>query len=338
MIKKSVFEQELMTGMQHQLRKQASTETPDLVKAGECLHAAMEILEEAGLQAKADQVFNILRKIAGDAPVKAPTLQEIMRMGLTKSDLEAFKRGEHGAKTKFNAILRVMGYGEPEIARFIGKHNVVPEHEVKSYIKFMGWMKNPDMPVENDPTIPKEISMTSLPQLPEDDEGSIPPPPGESFKMRSIAGRPSKKPDTTHPGLPHNGHTKNLTPQKMIENLKHHGTVFNMADDGLDIDNANFDPELAEALEATNADDMVDFELDDDFSSTPEEDTLSDLHHPELEIEDFGGPHHVHEEPSLDFNNVDEITLQDITDADDDELQADQIPLDDFEDEVSNSK
>ncbi len=27
-------------------------------------------------------------------------------------------------------------------------------------------------------------------------------------------------------------HTKQLTPQKMVDNLKHHGTVFNMADDG----------------------------------------------------------------------------------------------------------
>jgi hypothetical protein len=31
---------------------------------------------------------------------------------------------------------------------------------------------------------------------------------------------------------PSDPHTKGLTPEKQVENLKHHGTVFNMSDDG----------------------------------------------------------------------------------------------------------
>jgi hypothetical protein len=45
----------------------------------------------------------------------------------------------------------------------------------------------------------------------------------------------------------HDRHTKGLTSEKMIENLKHHGTVFNLSDDGqmsednMDIDDKEID-------------------------------------------------------------------------------------------------
>jgi hypothetical protein len=139
MIKKSVFENDLIVGMQQELRKQASGETPDLVKAGECLHAALEILEEAGLQVRAEQVLQVLTKIA-------------------------------------------------------------IKHHKKDKVK--------------------------------------------------------------DPGKPHNFHMKNLTPERMVENLKHHGTVFNMADDQ-GADNADFDPEVAEALDAMSVDDLRADELFD---------------------------------------------------------------------------
>lgn len=65
MIKKSLFEDELMLGMQRELqsyeRKQGIS---NLVKAADYLQAAAEILEEAGLTKKADQVLQILTKIA----------------------------------------------------------------------------------------------------------------------------------------------------------------------------------------------------------------------------------------------------------------------------------
>jgi hypothetical protein len=42
-------------------------------------------------------------------------------------------------------------------------------------------------------------------------------------------GKPRKPKNPTTVSDPH---TKGLTPERMVENLKHHGIVFNMADDG----------------------------------------------------------------------------------------------------------
>lgn len=67
MIKKSVFENELIAGMQRELRAHDEKQgMNNLVKAAEYLHSAVEIFEEAGMTVKADQVLNILSKIAGD--------------------------------------------------------------------------------------------------------------------------------------------------------------------------------------------------------------------------------------------------------------------------------
>jgi hypothetical protein len=250
MINKKVFEDDLIAGMQQELRKQASAEQPDLVKAGECLHAALDILEEVGLQSSADQVLGILTKIAiGHSSKhiqKMPSLQMLIENGMTPEDLKAFGKGDKGAMAKMNAVLRKMGLGDAEIAQLIGKHNLVPEHEAKTYEKFMGWMQDP----------------TTL------DEG--PAQPGQTVDIKSLAAKPRqpKRPDKVN-----DYHTKNLTPEKMIENLKHHGTEFNMAKDGIvaDISNANFDPELAEALDTNNADDL---EVDDIFDAKVIDDTL----------------------------------------------------------------
>lgn len=65
MIKKSLFEDDLIAGMQYELRSQNKKEgIENLVKAADYLNSAMEILEEAGFTAKADQILKILAKIA----------------------------------------------------------------------------------------------------------------------------------------------------------------------------------------------------------------------------------------------------------------------------------
>lgn len=67
MIKKSVHEDELIAGMQRELQPfEKKAAVNNLVNAADYLNAAMEIFEEAGMTAKADQVLNILRKIAVD--------------------------------------------------------------------------------------------------------------------------------------------------------------------------------------------------------------------------------------------------------------------------------
>jgi hypothetical protein len=64
MIKKAMFADELSSEMQRVLITNSDEEIKNLPKAVDCLHAAIEIFEEAGMTAKADKVLNILKKIA----------------------------------------------------------------------------------------------------------------------------------------------------------------------------------------------------------------------------------------------------------------------------------
>lgn len=65
MIKKSVFEDALIAGMQQQLIKQAKQEEyENLEKAADYLNSAAEIFEDMGMIKNAEQVLSILSKIA----------------------------------------------------------------------------------------------------------------------------------------------------------------------------------------------------------------------------------------------------------------------------------
>lgn len=65
MIKKSVFEEELIAGMQKELIKNASNqETENLGRAVDYLNSAIEIFEDAGMSTHANQILNIISKIA----------------------------------------------------------------------------------------------------------------------------------------------------------------------------------------------------------------------------------------------------------------------------------
>lgn len=65
MIKKSVFEKELIAGMHKELIKNATSHDLDNVEqAVDYLNSAIDIFEDAGMQTQADQVTNILFKIA----------------------------------------------------------------------------------------------------------------------------------------------------------------------------------------------------------------------------------------------------------------------------------
>lgn len=65
MIKKSVFEEELVIGMDRELRSmETGHDVKGLPKAADYLHSAMDLLEETGLTTQAEEVFQILSKIA----------------------------------------------------------------------------------------------------------------------------------------------------------------------------------------------------------------------------------------------------------------------------------
>jgi hypothetical protein len=70
MIKKSVFEEELISGMHRQLVKQATQQDCDnLEQAVDYLNSAAEIFENLGMSRNAEKIVNILEKIANKTQV-----------------------------------------------------------------------------------------------------------------------------------------------------------------------------------------------------------------------------------------------------------------------------
>lgn len=212
---KQSFEDELMRGMQSELVKQASGGTPDLSKAAECLHAALEIFEEQGMDVRAEQLLSVLTKIAVEMKTKPvqemPSIQKMMQAGLTQRDLHEFSKGSPIAKAKVNIVLRSLGMSDHQIAKFIGHGNVMSEQDAKKLIspnssmgKIWEWMQNPTGP--DDPTNVQ---------------------PGETFRMESLLNKKDAQRKVHDPA------TKGLTEKKMVKNLKNYGIPLNVnkADD-----------------------------------------------------------------------------------------------------------
>lgn len=235
MIKKSVFENDLITGMQTELHKQASVKQPDLVKAAECLHSALEIFESQGLEKQSDQVLQILEKIAQNPKPKSvmemPSINKLMEAGLTRRDLHEFSKGNPIAKAKLNLVLRSLGLSEHHIGKFLGTHNVMSEKEAReiadpnrTFSKMWDWMKEPTLPI--DPAHPKmEEKIHQWIQDPTVPVDPTNPQPGETLRFESKAQKKTLN----------DWHTKKLTPEKQVKNILDHGTQFNMANDGLNV-------------------------------------------------------------------------------------------------------
>lgn len=237
MIKKSVFEKDLIAGMQNELVKNATNvDASGVDKAVDYLNSAIGIFEDAGMHAQADQVLTILGKIAIAGPQEYPSMSSMMEHGVKPSDLKDLSRDAF-SKARVNTALRKMGYTDREIAQFLGHHNLMGEKEAadllspdRSFSKVLDWIKNP-----------KEVSPSG--SLHEGDEFGI-------SSVASDENNAHKKQVTDH-------HTKGLTPEKMINNLKHHGTVFNMSDDGQADD---LDSDLLK-LDNSNADDLLNIDI-----------------------------------------------------------------------------
>jgi hypothetical protein len=299
---KSLFEDELVSSMEKQLRKQGSAEKPSLVKAAECLHAALEIFEEQGMTARADQVLQLLQKLAQSNEARdvqqMPTPKALMEAGLTQRDMHEFAKGNPVATAKFNLVLRRLGLSDHQIGRFIGPTKVMSEADAKELIdpnrsfgKIHDWMQDPTTPV--DPRNPKPgetISFRSVPLTGPGDTLSFeslkdkpkPTPPGEALEFKSIAQKKSS-----------DRHTKGLTPEKEVENLKHHGTPFNMADDTFDVGrpvskgnlrDEDLDPDFAELLKSPSFD--MDASDDELMGMEIKEDTL-EVSEGDISLEDF---------------------------------------------------
>lgn len=200
---KSLFEDELMAGMEKQLRKQAVAEKPSLAKAAECLHAALEIFEGHGMTARADQVLKLLQKIANKRPLgqvgEYPVgFDKLMEAGLTQRDIMESAKGNPIAIAKFNLILRRLGVSEHMIGKYVGLKNVMSEETAEEILR-----KN---------TLPAEVKWES--------QKSIEEKPGEFLEFKSLAQKKSS-----------DRHTKGLTSEKMLKNLTDHGHPMNLAND-----------------------------------------------------------------------------------------------------------
>lgn len=289
MINKSTFEDELISGMQRELRSQATDKNVDhLEQAADYLSSAMEILEEAGMHTKANAILGILTKIAQENVSKKknpltemPSMQALMEAGLTQRDLTGFSKGDPVSKAKVNQILRNLGRTDKEIMTFLGKHNFMSEDTAETMLdpnrnlgKMWDWMKNPSKPMDtSNPQAGEEISFRSLP-LEEPKEismQSLAPQqdlsPGKDLTFKSMAQMIADEADARKHKIPstsklNDPHIKNLTPEKMISNLKNHGTVFNMSDDGND-DLLN--AEVTDELDVSEADAIPEMDFEDEI-------------------------------------------------------------------------
>lgn len=263
MIKKSVFENDLIVGMQRELQPfEKKAAINNLVKAAEYLQSAAEIFEEAGMTAKADKILQILEKLAhgGDTKVKAmPSLKALMGAGVTHEDLanpnSAFSRA------RVNTALRRLGYTDREIQGYLGDKFMSEQDAAdilnpeRSFMDINEWFKNPQEPIG--PADVKdekpEISMKSLlnPPLPKAEN--------ISFADDGADENDARKPKD--PTKVSDSHTKGLTPEKMLSNLEGHGTMFNMADDGLADDLLDLD--LNEAAVELFGDNQTDKSFED---------------------------------------------------------------------------
>lgn len=158
MIKKSLFAEELAAGMQRELQPfEKKAATTSLVDAVDYLHSAVEIFEEAGMTAKADQVLSILAKIAnhGTHVRQMPNMKTLMQAGVTIEDIKSTNLGDPMAKARLNLALRRVGLSDKEIAEFVGPKNVMSEQDAKmlldperSFGKINEWFKDPEKPVD----------------------------------------------------------------------------------------------------------------------------------------------------------------------------------------------
>jgi hypothetical protein len=226
MIKKPVFENDLIAGMHKELVKQASGQDKEnLGKAVDYLNSVIDIFEDAGMRAKADAVLKVITKIAakGTHVKTMPSFEKLFEHGLSRKDIININKGDTRALGKLNLAMRKAGYTDDDIRGFLGD-KYLPVETASRWAKedpmgqFRGWMTD----ILSSPKPGEVIEISPLPATPENS------PPAQELAMKSslsfdqqLAKHKSKT----------DRHTQGLTSEKMLNNLKQHGTVFNMADD-----------------------------------------------------------------------------------------------------------
>ena len=236
-------------------------------------------------------MLNVLVKVARDGAaldrenteMSMPSVKTLLRAGLTMRDLYEFGEGNKSAIAKMNLALRNLNMSESDIVKMIGHKNLMSEEAALNLLgktSHHGDWKNE----END----------DLVILPKIDPNEI--------NIHTVNAAKKK----VNKGKKSDWHTKKLNSKKMVDNLKDHGTVFNMNDDNLadatdeqkeyhswlkelrkpdTFTKNDVDPELADLM------DLESFDLnasDDDLLNLDVEDqSLEVLENPALQELDF---------------------------------------------------
>lgn len=240
MIKKSMFADEIMLGMQQNLqaglKKQASVDPSRVV---DLLAQAVVLFTDLGMTKRADKILQVLEKLAQDRPT--PSVKSLMEAGIKHQDLRELQAGNPLAKAKINNALRQLGYDEWALKNFLGKNYMTQEEAddltdpERSFGKMWDWLKDP-----SSQEAPKELSMSSLMKAkpaPKTVE------PGDTIELSSVINKKTN-PDKAKPGDEfeisslasfankfEDKYTKGLTSEKMVKNLLDHGTEFNLSKD-----------------------------------------------------------------------------------------------------------
>ena len=280
-MKTEMFVDELLLGMDSQLKKQASTEVPDLNHAAECLHSALEILEEQGLDKQAEQLLSLLEKIGTtNLPVKKASpitsIKQLMDAGVSQRDLQEFTRGVPRAIAKLTLVLYKLGLSKHEIGKFLKLDRVMSEQEAHK-------MLSPNEPGSI-------LEFTSLKP-----EGDATEPEDEFLTFKSLASK--KKFKIPQPNR--DPHTKGLTPAKMVENIKEHGHPLNLANDcAIEVpspphkDNLtkdDMDSDFADLLNSNTFD--IDASDDDLLNANIKDDDSLEVIDKDIMLEDFEDEH-----------------------------------------------
>lgn len=245
---KSVFESELAAEMHKGLIKKAnSSSADDLSQAVDHLNSAIGIFEEAGMTAQADRLLNLLEKIAA---IQLPNLDNARKYLESTLPLSYPRLTDEEIKEKINSIMSPESIGR-NLALFIDALRSVgtAEHVIKNFVGDKKYM--------NAANTAREISEDITGKLSRMINEELVGQPGDIFTIRPLNRNAASKKKPKNPLKVSDRHTKKLTSDKMVKNLKHHGTMFNMSDDNDAQDLLNND-----ILDVTMSDD-TDYQLSD---------------------------------------------------------------------------
>lgn len=197
----------------------------------------------------------------GGPAVDAALEEELLELGVTPDDILKMLRKDNQTIAKVNAhlIRRLAGNGlsgpeiKQKIKQLLGSKYVMTVEEIRGWLtpkkskqdlldeiarsKGLTPAKRDVKPGDILPITTRELDLGPTVSPKKDLK------PGDVISLRTASDVQQAK----DPRKISDKHTKNLTPEKMIANLKHHGTVFNMADDGADTAKSKPDSDDCEA-------------------------------------------------------------------------------------------